>query len=137
LGTFIKREYAHNRPNIISGQAGIFTTNIIIIMYQNHELFISAIHNTDLLNLTFNSKEKGVIQRTCAPLDYGVSRRHNSSQDMRYHLWDYDSSDGEHPLSILPEQVVSIELVGEKFSPSTIIDWTPNWHLNRDWGMYS
>jgi hypothetical protein len=102
-----------------------------------HELFISAIHGTNQLELTFNSKEKGFITRTCAPLDFGPWRRSSEENDVRYHLYDLSSSSGKHPLSIKAEQIIAMELIEQKFLPEYIVQWKPNWHIARDWGIYS
>ncbi len=52
------------------------------------EAFISAIHAKKKVRLTFYSKDDGgTIVRTCAPMDYGPSRRAHEKND-RYHVWD-------------------------------------------------
>ncbi len=101
-----------------------------------HNEFFVALNGTNLVELTFDSKEKGEITRTCAPMDFGPSRRY-SSPEVRYHFMDLDSSSGEHPLSITPEQVISIRTLEDKFSPAELVKWEPNWHYARDWGDYS
>ena len=98
--------------------------------------FISALESTSLVELTFNSKEKGEITRICAPMDYGPWARSSSNED-RYHFVSVDSSSGTHPISITPEQVVHMEVLEKKFSLKELVRWQPNWHYARDWGMYS
>lgn len=102
----------------------------------NYEKFIYAIHNKNMLNLTFDSKQKGVITRLCIPFDYGPSRRYSDGGD-RYHFYDLNSPDGKHNLSIVPEQVLKIEVLDRKFEPVDYIHWKPNWFVKRDWGEYS
>ncbi len=90
-----------------------------------------------MLKLTFNSRESGVIERKVIPLDYGPWKRTPGSTLLRYHFIDLDSSSGQHPLSILPEQITKMELLTEQFKPADFVHWTPAWHIARDWGMYS
>ena len=99
--------------------------------------FLEAISSKNLVELTFLSKEKGVLTRTCAPMDYGPWRRHSSSPEPRYHFIDIDSSNGVHPLSILEEQIQELNVLSDTFEPKDFIHWTPNWHIVRDWGIYS
>jgi hypothetical protein len=101
------------------------------------EQFIAAIHSKNKLRLTFFSKEDGGdLIRTCAPMDYGPSRRTRNLDD-RFHFWDYDSDTGRHTLSLLPPQVVSIILLDDLFEPAEFVTWRPEWIVARDWGAYS
>jgi hypothetical protein len=99
--------------------------------------FIAAIHSRNKLSLTFHSKEDGQpLIRTCAPMDYGPSRRAHDKSD-RFHLWDYDSDASQHTLSILPNQVLNIEVLAQAFEPSEFVTWQPQWFVQRDWGACS
>lgn len=102
--------------------------------------FIKAIHSKNKIRLTFYSKEDGAeIARTCAPMDYGPSRRATNKDD-RYHFWDYDSDTASHTLSLLPNQVVRIDVLPETFDPAGFITWDTKksqWFVPRDWGIYS
>lgn len=101
-----------------------------------NQIFIDAINQKRLVQITFDSKEKGVISRLCVPFDIGPSRRAKDTSD-RYHCYDLNSPDGQHTLSILPQQLISITPTDKQFEPETYITWTPNWFLDRDWGNYS
>ena len=102
--------------------------------------FVAAIHAKQKVRLTFFSKEDGhTLVRTCAPMDFGPSRRTKNKED-RYHLWDYESDTSTHTLSLLPGQVVSIEVLEEVFDPSEFVTWsttTSPWFVRRDWGTHS
>jgi hypothetical protein len=101
-----------------------------------HRDFIKAIHAKTKIRLTFYSKQDGeAIVRLCAPMDYGPKRKIADQSD-RYHLWDYESATSFHPLSLLPEQIIKMEFIGEPFEPS-FVNWTPNWFVPRDWGKFS
>jgi hypothetical protein len=101
------------------------------------DIFISAIHSKNKVRITFFSKEDGRnLIRKCAPMDFGPSRRATNRAD-RFHAWDYESDEKNHTLSLLPEQIVSIEVLSEMFNPSEFIRWEPNWIVTRDWGDYS
>jgi hypothetical protein len=102
----------------------------------NYEKFIQAIHNKRIIVAKIDSKEKGVITRTCIPFDYGPSRIYKDGLD-RYHLYDLDSPEGKHNLSVIPEQIIDIEITNEHFEPSDYVRWEPNWIIERDWGIYS
>ncbi len=102
----------------------------------NYESFINAIHTKKVVSMTFNSQEKGIITRACIPFDYGPSKKYKDGL-VRYHLYDLNSPDGIHNLSILPEQVISIEILNREFQPSDYVHWKPNWFIKRDWGEFS
>ncbi len=55
----------------------------------------------------------------------------------RFHFLDLDSPDGKHNLSILPEQLIDLSILEVIFNPADYINWTPKWHIARDWGKYS
>lgn len=101
-----------------------------------YQEFLKSIHEKKFLTLEFDSIEKGVIRRKCVPFDFGPSRRHRSLQD-RYHFYDLDSPEGQHNLSILPEQVLSISILNESFDPAEFVKWPPDWFVSRDWGAHS
>lgn len=107
-------------------------------MHRDHDVFIAALEAQKKLRLTFFSKEDGhQLIRTCAPMDYGPSRRARDKSD-RYHLWDYDSDEGRHTLSLLGDQISSIEALDEDFEPAEFVTWSPvEWFYPRDWGLYS
>ncbi len=100
-------------------------------------VFLEAINNMKVVEVTFESYEKGTIVRTCIPFDFGPSRRYKDGKD-RYHFYDLDSPSGNHNLSILPEQIIEIRLTSEVFNPGDYVTWkTINWFVERDWGVYS
>jgi hypothetical protein len=99
--------------------------------------FIGAIRSRNKIRLTFHSKEDGrPLVRVCAPMDYGPSSRAHDKSD-RFHSWDYDSDTVRHTLSLLSDQVISIEVLSDTFDPAEFVSWTPKWIVERDWGAYS
>lgn len=101
------------------------------------EDFVQGIHEQRLAEVTFLGIVDGLVRsRTCAPMDVGVSRRKGEQRE-RFHLWDFDSPDGSHTLSLLPEQVLSFKLLEQNFLPGQFVTWSPNWWLARDWGSFS
>lgn len=109
-------------------------------MHDDHGAFLGALHARRKLRLTFLSKEDGGrLERTCAPMDFGPSRRAKDGAD-RYHLWDYDSDTEAHPLSVIVSQVVRMEPLDEAFDPADFVTWDlirSPWSLPRDWGRLS
>lgn len=99
--------------------------------------FLKAIEEKRKIEVTFNSQSKGTVTRICIPFDFGPSRRNLKVNPDRYHMYDLDSPDGEHTLSIIPEHLLGINLLNEYFEPSNYISWEPNWFVKRDWGIYS
>ena len=105
-----------------------------------HAAFVAAIHSKNKIRLTFYSKEDGTqIIRTCAPMDYGPSRRAANKSD-RFHLWDYDSDTRSHTLSLLPDQVAGMDVLSDQFDPAEFVTWstaTSPWFVARNWGAHS
>ncbi|HAV5317769.1 hypothetical protein ABTP12_14815 [Acinetobacter baumannii] len=103
-------------------------------------IFKQAIHSKNKVKLIFYSKEDGKnLERICAPMDFGPSRR-SKNKDERYHLWDYESDQSNHVLSLLPIQVINIEILNNNFDPSEFITWDVKkspWFYIRDWGHHS
>ena len=101
-------------------------------------VFTAGITNRTKVVLTFFSKEDGdVLIRRCAPMDFGPSRRARDKSN-RFHFWDYESDEHEHVLSLIPDQVVSIEATTEGFDRAEFVTWQPIvWFYPRDWGAYS
>ena len=102
--------------------------------------FVAAIHAKTKIRLTFYSKEDGShLVRMCARMDFGPSRRAKDKSD-RFHLWDYDSDTASHVLSLLPAQIVSMDVLAEAFDPAGFVTWnvtTSPWFVARNWGQYS
>jgi len=100
--------------------------------------FLKSIHEKRIVRITFNSYEKGIITRNCIPYDFGMSRNPKLQDGReRYHFYDLNSPDGQHNLSILPEQLLKLELLAEHFEPAQYVTWKPRWFVQRDWGKYS
>ena len=101
-----------------------------------HVPFIQAIHDRKKVRITFVAIEDDFERvRLCAPLDFGPKRKAKDQRN-RYHLWDYESDNGYHPLSLFTEQIVHIEFLNDMFDTNFIV-WQPNWLVNRDWGIHS
>ncbi len=102
--------------------------------------FIQAIRERQKVKVQFYSKEDNCnLSRTCAPMDYGPSRRAKEKND-RLHLWDFDSDTGQHMLSLNLEQVLTLEILEEKFDPEDFVTWdtaSSPWFVPRDWGNRS
>jgi hypothetical protein len=109
-------------------------------MHQSHSVFISALHARMKVILTFHSQEdRSSLIRTCAPMDFGPSRRVKDSMD-RYHFWDFDSDKKSHTLSLKVEQIIVLELHAESFDPAEFITWDVGkfpWFVARDWQRFS
>jgi hypothetical protein len=87
-------------------------------MIPNHKQFIDAIAEKKKVCLRFYSKaDTGVIDLVCAPMDYGPGP--NAADDVnRYWFWDYSSNTGTPTLSLSPEQVLDVRILGQVFDPA-------------------
>ena len=95
--------------------------------------FIAAIHSKNKVLVSFHSKEdEQVIDRKCAPMDYGPIRNSKDNDD-RFHFWDFESDKKPHPLLLRPEQIVRIKVLQETFEPRTFVTWVPMWMIRRNW----
>lgn len=102
--------------------------------------FVDAIRNKNKVRIRFYSKDDGrFLERVCAPMDYGPSRRAHNKSD-RYHLWDFESDKVNHTLSLLPNQIDNMEVLEEHFDPAEFVTWDTTsrpWFVERNWGQYS
>lgn len=98
--------------------------------------FIKALNDKKIVNVKVNTYEKGIVDRLCVPFDFGPGKKFKDGR-ARYHFLDLDSPDGPHNLSVLPEQVIVLEITGREFDPAQYVKWTPNWIIPRNWGQYS
>lgn len=102
-----------------------------------HEDFETAINEKKLVKVRVDTNEKGAIDRICVPFDFGPSKRFHDGND-RYHFLDLDSPDGPHNLSILPGQLLNLEITDRDFEPGDYVTWrNPSWFIKRDWGAFS
>ena len=79
----------------------------------NKKCFIEAIHNKQLVTVTFKDGED------------------------RYYFYDLNNPKGKQDLYILPKHVVRVVQEIQNFEPGNYVIWDPNWIVKRDWGRYS
>lgn len=104
-------------------------------MIPNHQQFIEALLGKKKVSVRFYSAaDSGVVDRVCAPMDYGPG---SGSPDglHRYWLWDYSSNTGTHPLGLLPQQIVDLQVLGLVFEPADFVDNAWPWAIPREWGV--
>lgn len=106
-------------------------------MITNHEQYIEAISAKKKVNVRFYSKaDNGVLERICAPMDYGPGGEVPDGLH-RYWLWDYASNTGTHPLGLLPQQIVDLQVLGEEFNPADFGIRASPWFIPRNWDVPS
>lgn len=103
-----------------------------------HNIFLNAIQEKEILKLKIKSKEKWIIFRDCAPLDFWPHARFKDNID-RYMLFHIDSW---HSSPLIAEQILGYERTWTFFNPWELINkmnMKPpyKWHFRRDWGIYS
>ena len=87
-------------------------------MIPNHAQFLEALNEKRKVRVKFYSKpDSGVIDRVCAPMDYGLGGEPNDGLN-RYWLWDYASDTGSYTLGLVPQQIVELHVLGEVFDPA-------------------
>lgn len=103
-------------------------------MIPNHAEFLTAITEMKLIRIEFYSKpDAGRIDRECAPLDYGPEPGVEGSLN-RYWIWDYANATGANPLGLVPEQIVSVHVLGKGFVPHELKLAARSWSVPRTWG---
>lgn len=102
-------------------------------MITNHRQFLDAIQEKRLIRLTFYSvPDSGTIDRECAPLDYGPAI--GSDTLNRYWVWDPAATAGANPIGLLPNQIVSAQVLGKDFDPAALGVLARGWSVPRNWG---
>ncbi len=108
---------------------------------ENKEKFLKAIDEKLKIKITFDSKEKGIITRTCIPFDFGPSQKKDAiDKTEKYHMYDLDSPDnGQHNLPVAENKMLKIEILEENFNPAEYVTWNPpyKWIHPRNWGIKS
>jgi hypothetical protein len=103
-------------------------------MIPAHKQFIEAIHAKKQVSVRFYSNpDSGVLDRVCAPLDYGPGGDIEDGLN-RYWFWDYMSSPTPHTLGLLPQLILDLQVLGEVFDPAQLNVKFPQWSIPRDWG---
>lgn len=102
-------------------------------MIPGHKQFIEAIHTKHKVCVRFYSlADSGVVDRVCAPLDYGRGEEFESRQN-RYWLWNYTSNE-PRVLSFTPDQLLDVRVLGEPFDSAPLNVDPGHWCIPRDWG---
>jgi hypothetical protein len=104
-------------------------------MIANHPLFLESIQEMKRVRVRFFSlADGGVLDRVCAPLDYGPGNEPGDGLH-RYWLWDYQQSGNSHFVGLLPQQILDLKAVGEEFDPSEFGAPVWSWALPRSWSQ--
>ena len=104
---------------------------------ETQELFNQAIQTTKCIKISFDFKEKGIINATAIPFDMGASSRYKDEK-IRYYFYILDAENKKPNVAILPEQLLELEILEQSFDPAEYITWEKiSWITKRDWGKYS
>jgi hypothetical protein len=89
-------------------------------MIPNHARFLEAVQTHVKVTVRFfSAPDSGVLDRVCAPLDYGPGA--DSSDGLnRYWVWDYAGLPGAQTLGLVPQQIVELSVLGEGFDPGEL-----------------
>jgi hypothetical protein len=103
-------------------------------MIPQHPRFLEAINEKNKVNLRFYSiADSGVLDRVCAPLDYGLGRDNKDGLN-RYWVWDDSASGSSRLLGLLPQQILDVQILGVVFDPAAFGDLPQPWSVPRNWG---
>jgi hypothetical protein len=102
-------------------------------MISNHPQFLDAIREKKLIRIAFYSlPDGGTVDGECAPLDYGPEPGGKDALN-RYWIWDPADTAGSNPLGLLPDQIVSVHVLGQDFDPGKLPVGARPWCVPRDW----
>lgn len=104
-------------------------------MIPNHSHFIDALREMKRVQIVYYSQpDAGTVDRECLPLDYG--RAPGSADTLnRYWVWDPANTSGENPIGLLPDQIVSMRVLGLPFDPEQLQLGPRPWSVPRSWGV--
>ena len=103
-------------------------------MIPNHSHFLDAIGQKRLVRIEFYSHpDGGPVDRECAPLDYGPMPGATDAPN-RYWVWDPAATAGANPLGLLPDQIITLQVLGKDFDPASFGLGPRSWLVPREWG---
>src|SRR4051794_3733368 len=106
-------------------------------MIPAHQHFLEALHAKQKVCVRFYSNaDSGVIDRVCAPLDYGPGDAVADGLN-RYWFSDPSSKVAPRTLGLLPDQILDLRVLGEVFDPATLDARLSEWTIPRNWGLTS
>jgi hypothetical protein len=104
-------------------------------MLPNHNQFIEAIYQKTMVRIEYFSKpDQGVVNRECAPLDYGKVEGNANGLNC-YWVWDYACPPEMNPLALVPEQIVKLYILGKTFDVAALGLSNRSWLISRDWSI--
>jgi len=103
-------------------------------MISNHPQFVEAIQERRKVLVRYYSRaDSCVVDRTCAPLDYGPGTSGHEDGLNRYWFWEYSTSGLPHTHGLVPDQIVELKVLGECFDPAELGSAPWPWAIARGW----
>lgn len=85
-------------------------------MHRDHKIFIEAFEKKRIIKLTyFNRNNRNNLSKECAPLHYSKGKMDGDDLDS-YYIWDFEAVKGDHFLSLLTSQIISMEMSDKTFN---------------------
>ena len=85
-------------------------------MHRDHKIFIEAFEKKRIIKLTyFNRNNRNNLSKECAPLHYSKGKMDGDDLDS-YYIWDFEAVKGDHFLSLLTSQIISMEMSSRTFN---------------------
>jgi hypothetical protein len=101
-----------------------------------HTTFFDGIRSSRVLEVFVHTREHGLINRKCVPFYFWESKKYNDGKE-RFHMFDLLDPTGNNHLSVLPEQVIFIEMTDEYFEPLDYFRCKQKWISGHDVREYS
>jgi len=100
-------------------------------MIPNHPRFVEAILESKKVKVNYYSApDSGVVDRICAPLDYGPGAGGGDGVN-RYWLLEYSSTQATRVVGLVPDQIVDLKVLGETFNPVALGVAAWPWAIER------
>jgi hypothetical protein len=92
----------------------------VIMMHQDHDIFIQAVTNRKKVILTYYSGiKKFYLTVICVPLRYSLPDSNGGPEN--YYFWDEVADIGKRLLELSPSQMVLMQISDETYNPSDFI----------------
>ena len=97
---------------------------------ETHELFIQAVMERRIIRALIDQGKEGTVEKVLVPVDFAPHRKYSNS-GFTYQFCDPEKDCKSSLLSISPEALLDLALLGEMFAPADFSDWESAWNIPR------
>lgn len=91
-----------------------------------NEKFFEAIQMSRIIEAFIHTREHGFVFRKCVPFYYWESKYFKDGKE-RFHMFDLSNPFYDNHLSVLPEQLIYLEVSQENFEPLDFYTHKQKW----------